>query len=94
MKLLMIIVEESCREEVEVVLGRAGVTGFTEIPRALGTGTSGPRLGSAAFPKTSAVVLAIVEDEELVRVRDAVRTKCPAAGRVRMLAWGVEALEA
>ena len=92
MKLLMIVVEESCKHEVEVILKRAGVTGFTEIPKAAGMGTTGPRLGSAAFPKTSALVLTLLEEGEVARVSDAVRAECPAAGRVHMIAWGAEPL--
>ena len=73
MKLLMALVDESCKEELEVLLTRAGVSGFTEIQRAAGMGTSGPRLGSAAFPKTSAIVLTFVEDADVARVAAAVR---------------------
>ena len=35
-KLLMLVVEESRKEEMEVFLDRAGVLGYTEIPHALG----------------------------------------------------------
>ena len=54
-KLLMLVVEGSRKEDVEVFLDRAGVLGYTEIPHALGVGVTGPRLGSRAFPKTSAL---------------------------------------
>ena len=33
MKLLMLIVDESKKEELEVLLNRSGVVGYTEIPR-------------------------------------------------------------
>jgi len=89
-KLLMAIVDEGCKEELEVVLTRAGVSGYTEIPRAVGMGTSGPRLGSAAFPKTSAIILTFVEDDEAAKVAAAIRAQCPAAGRVHLVTWGVE----
>ena len=90
MKLLMAVVDEACKEELEVILTRAGVTGYTEIPHAVGMGTSGPRLGSAAFPKTSAIVLTIVEDDDAAKVAEAVRDQCPAKGRVHLITWGVE----
>jgi hypothetical protein len=93
-KLLMALIDEGCKEELEVVLRRAGVTGYTEIPHAVGMGTSGPRLGSAAFPRTSAVVLTFVEDGDAARVAAAVRAQCPAKGRVHLVTWGVEALDA
>lgn len=93
MKLLMALIDEACKEELEVVLTRAGVTGYTEIPHAVGMGTSGPRLGSAAFPKTSAVVLTFVEESEIGRVAAAIRAQCPAKGRVHLITWGVETLD-
>jgi len=89
-KLLMAVVDEACKEELEVILTRAGVTGYTEIPHAVGMGTSGPRLGSAAFPKTSAIVLTFVEDDEAAKLAATVRAQCPAAGRVHLITWGVE----
>ncbi|HQR46065.1 MAG TPA: hypothetical protein PLB02_06565 [Thermoanaerobaculia bacterium] len=92
MKLLMVIVEESCKEQVEVILGRAGVRGFTEIPGVAGIGATGPRLGSAAFPKTSAVILTLLEDGEVTRVGDAIRAGCPASGRAHLITWTAEAL--
>jgi len=89
-KLLMALVDEGCKEELEVVLTRAGVSGYTEIPRAVGMGTSGPRLGSAAFPRTSAIILTFVEDDEAPKVAAAIRAQCPAAGRAHVITWGVE----
>jgi len=86
----MVVVDEGCKEELEVVLTRAGVSGYTEIPRAVGMGTSGPRLGSAAFPRTSAIILTFVEDDEAPKVAAAIRAQCPAAGRAHVITWGVE----
>jgi hypothetical protein len=93
-KLLMALIDEGCKEELEVILTRAGVPGYTEIPHAVGMGTSGPRLGSAAFPKTSAIVLTFVEDGDVARVAAAVRDQCPAKGRVHLITWRVETLGA
>ncbi len=94
MKLLMALIDEGCKEELEVILTRAGVPGYTEIPHAVGMGTSGPRLGSAAFPKTSAIVLTFVEEADVERVAAAIRAQCPAKGRVHLITWGVETLDA
>jgi hypothetical protein len=90
----MALIDEACKEELEVVLKRAGVSGYTEIPHAVGMGTTGPRLGSAAFPKTSAIVLTFIEDGDAERIAGAIRAGCPAEGRVRLITWGVEALDA
>ena len=91
MKLLLAIVEESHKEEMETILQGAGVSGYTEIPHALGVGMTGPRLGSRAFPKTSAVILSAVEDGVLDRLREDVRAYCQSCGeRVKLIAWGAE----
>ena len=60
MKLLMLIVDETRKEELEVFLNRAGVLGYTEIQHAVGFGSTGLRLGSRAFPKTSAVIFTVI----------------------------------
>jgi hypothetical protein len=91
MKLLMLIVDEAKKEQLEVFLNRAGVVGYTEIPHALGVGSTGPRLGSRAFPKTSAVIFTVIEAEALdALVRD-VRAFCSDCGeKLKMVVWGVE----
>ena len=44
MKLLMIIVDSSHKEELEVLLKRQQVTGYTEIPNTHGVGETGIRM--------------------------------------------------
>lgn len=89
----MIVVDDGKKEELEVVLRRSGVPGWTEIPGAHGMGTTGPRLGSAAFPKTSAVLFTIVEDEKARSLAAELKTYCADCGeRLRMASWGVEEL--
>lgn len=91
MKLLLIIVDDSHKEEVEAFLHSSGVPGYTEIPHALGAGATGPRMGSRAFPKTSAVILSLLEEDALQRVRDGLRSFCADCGeRVRMIVLGVD----
>jgi hypothetical protein len=93
MKLLMMIVDESKKEELEVLLGRVGVRGYTELPNAVGVGTSGPRLGSGAFPKTSAVVFSVVDDGAKTELVRQIREYCTECGeKLRMIAWDVEEL--
>ena len=89
----MFIVDDAKKEQLEVVLRRSGVAGYTEIPNANGFGTTGERFGSAAFPKTSAVVVTLVDDEEAPRIAAELRSYCSECGeRIRMVAWGAEAL--
>lgn len=91
MKMVMIVVDDSKKEELEVVLGRAGVVGYTEISRASGLGTTGPRLGSGAFPRTSAVVFSVLSAEALAALRDTLRAFCEdCSERLRIVAWDVE----
>jgi hypothetical protein len=93
MKMLMLIVDETKKEELEVFLNRVGVHGYTEIPRAIGMGTTGPRLGSRAFPNTSAVIFTVIEDEALTQLVADVRAYCRECGeRLKMVVWGVEAV--
>jgi hypothetical protein len=92
-KLLMIIVEESRKEELEAYLAQSGVEGFTEISPAVGIGATGPRLGSRAFPRTSAVIFTLVADEALAELQTGIREFCADCHeRLRMVAWGVESV--
>lgn len=91
MKLLMLIVDEAKKEELEVFLQRAGVTGYTELPHALGVGTTGQRLGSRAYPKTSAVIFTVLEETTLIALANDIKTYCQDCGeRLKMIVWGVE----
>lgn len=89
----MIVVDDGKKEELEVLLRRSGVAGWTEIAGASGMGTTGPRLGSAAFPKTSAVLFTVVEDERAHSLTADLKTYCADCGeRLRITSWAVEEL--
>lgn len=91
MKLLMIIVDSECREEVEVLFQRNGVTGYSEIPGAHGVGESGVRMGSSAHPKTSSIFFTVVEPDQVASLKEALTSYCDACERnMRMIQWGVE----
>lgn len=93
MKLLMLIVEAEKREELEALLNRAGVVGFTEIPRAMGVGSTGTRMGSRAFPRTSAIIFTVIAAEALDQLVQDIKTYCGECGeRLKMVVWGVEEL--
>jgi nitrogen regulatory protein PII len=90
-KMVMIVVDDAKKEELEVVLERAGVVGYTEISRASGRGTTGPRLGSGAFPRTSAVVFSVLSGEALARLTQTLHEFCDDCGeRLKIVAWDVE----
>ncbi len=93
MKMVMIIIDEEKKEELEVFLEHHGVRGYTELSRAVGVGESGPRLGSRAFPRTSAVVFSLLDEAKLGQLRAGVDAFCADCGeRLKMAAWDVESL--
>ena len=76
MKLLMIILDESVKDEVESVLERHGVNGYTEIPMVLGEGLSGKKLSSRLHPGANSIVFTIIDDDKLVEIRAALLATC------------------
>jgi hypothetical protein len=91
--MLMIVVDESKKEELEVFLNRSGVEGYTELSHAAGMGSTGPRLGSRAFPRTSAVVFSMVSPDALGQLTAGIDDFCAACGEeLKMVSWDVEVL--
>jgi len=91
MKLLMIIIDSECREELEVLLKHHDVTGYTEVPNAHGVGKTGIRMGSGAYPKTSSLFFTVVEPDKVLPLKEGLRAYCDACGHnMRMIQWGVE----
>jgi uncharacterized protein YaaQ len=91
MQMLMIIVESRYKEKVEATLSEHRVLGYTEIPTVYGTGSTGIRLGSRAFPETSSIIFTVVEKEkvdELLRAIDSSCSDCRKA--MRMIVWNVD----
>lgn len=91
MKLLMIIVESHCRDELEVLLRRKGIAGYTEIPNTHGVGASGVRMGSSAHPETSSIFFTVVDDDQIASLKETICSFCDAAEKkMKMIVWGVE----
>ncbi len=91
MKLLMIIVDTECREELEVLFRNHDVTGYSEIPNAHGVGKSGVRMGSGAHPKTSSIFFTVVEPDKILPLKEGLCAYCEACKKdMRMIQWGVE----
>ena len=89
MKMLMVLAGTECRERVEVALEKAGVAGYTEVD-ARGFGSTGRHLGSAAFPKTSTIIMSFVKDEDVPRLRAALDCVDVDAARPHVLTWTLE----
>lgn len=61
MKLLMIVVDANHQEDVEEILDRHQVPGFSELPNVLGKGETGRKLGSRAFPGSSTLYFTVID---------------------------------
>jgi hypothetical protein len=91
MKLLMIIVDSKCREELEVLFRKHQITGYSEIPDTHGVGETGIRMGSSAYPETSSIFFTVVEPEKIAPLKEGLCAYCDACGRaMKMILWGVE----
>ncbi|MBK6765063.1 MAG: hypothetical protein IPG71_01785 [bacterium] len=73
MEMLVVFAKAELREEIELVLTKQGVPGFTEITDAHGLGTSGARMGSAVHPKTSVILMSVVDTELRTRIVEILR---------------------
>ena len=62
MKLVMLIADTAYATEVEQLLEECGVPGFTEIHNVLGKGATGKKFGSRAFPGSSTMYLAALDE--------------------------------
>ena len=91
MQMLMMIVEQAHREKIESALSDHRVLGYTEIPTVYGTGTTGPRLGSRAFPETSSIIFNVAEASKVQELLDDIETSCSECKEgMRTIVWKVE----
>ncbi len=93
MKMLMVLADTACREDVEIALEKAGVAGYTEVD-ARGFGATGRHLGSAAFPKTSTIIMSFVPDEELPKLRAALKALKGASPCPHVVTWSLDSPDA
>ena len=93
MKMLMVLAGTACREDVEIALERAGVSGYTEVD-ARGIGSSGRHLGSAAFPKTSTIIMSFVADSDVPKLREALKAVAGSSTRPHVVTWSLESWDA
>lgn len=93
MKMLIIVVDRSCRDQLEVLLKEAGVSGYTEVPEVLGMGRSGMRLGSGAYPKTSSLIFTVVPKEKVSEIRKGLCDYCESCGKLPYKVFQMNATE-
>lgn len=94
MRMLMIILNSKVREEMEILLKREGVEGFTEVPDVLGLGSTGARMGSAVHPETSSMIMVLVDDTKLKALLTAINEYCSDCQQhIKMVHWPVEVVQ-
>lgn len=69
----MVLVPSDCLTDVQDVIDKHEIHAYTEIPNVLGSGKTGRKLGTRAFPGTTSMLLAIVDAGEADRLVKAVR---------------------
>lgn len=57
----MILVDSNHQEDVEEILNRHDISGYTEVPDVLGKGNSGRKFGNRAFPGSNNLYFTAVD---------------------------------
>ncbi len=76
MKLLLIMCPESLAPELREIIDRHEVQGYTEIPEVRGSGETGKRLGTRAFPGVGSLFFTAVDEAKAQELLEAVRGFC------------------
>lgn len=91
LQMLMMIVQSEHREKIESALADHRVVGYTEIPTVYGTGRTGPRLGSRAFPEESSIIFTVIDDANVRELLDAIDESCgECRAGMHTIVWKVE----
>ena len=75
MKAVFIVYNQAHTEKVEFIFDRLGINGFSEWNNMKGRGSKGgvPHLGTHTWPEINSASLAVVEDEKVSELLDAVK---------------------
>jgi hypothetical protein len=65
MKLILIVFNFIYDEPIRAIVERLKIPGFTEVPRVFGTGESGKRFETHAFPGHDTMILTVVRDAQV-----------------------------
>ena len=76
MKLLLIMSTDSHAPELREIIDEHEVQGYTEIPEVRGSGKTGKRLGTRAFPGAGSIFFTAVDEDKAQELVDAVRDFC------------------
>ena len=91
--LMVIFVDAAHTEDIERLLEECEVPGYSEIPTVLGKGATGRKLGTRAFPGSSSIYLAAVDDtcrEPLVQRLENLREEHGEAEGLKVFALNTE----
>ena len=70
MKLVLIVFNFIYDEPVRAMIERLRIPGFTEVPKVFGTGESGKRFGTHAFPGHDTMLLTVVPEPQVRTLLD------------------------
>ncbi len=70
MKLVLLVYNFIYDDPIRAIIERVKVPGFTEVPHVFGTGESGKRFGTHAFPGHDTMIFTVIPDEQLDQVLD------------------------
>jgi len=73
MKLVLIVFNFIYDDSVRAIIERLGIPGFTEVPRVFGTGESGKRFGTHAFPGHDTMLFTVLSEEQVALLLEQVR---------------------
>lgn len=73
MKLVLIVFNFIYDDSVRAIFDRLKIAGFTEIPRVFGTGESGKRFGTHAFPGHDTMLLTVLPSDQVDLLLDQIR---------------------
>lgn len=76
MKLLFILIPTDCLDACDECFKKANINAYTEIPSVIGSGESGRKLGTRAFPGTTSLVLVAVPATEVDHVISTMKAFC------------------
>jgi nitrogen regulatory protein PII len=94
MKAVMIVFNQAGSEKVAFILDRLNIRGYTLWPEVQGRGseTGEPRHGTHTWPEMNAAVMAVVPEEQVDALLDAVR-KLDEINKevgIRAFVWNIE----
>ena len=70
MKLVLIIFNFIYDEPIRAIIERLRIPGFTEVPKVFGTGESGKRFETHAFPGHDTMLLTVVPENQVPALLD------------------------